>query len=450
MKSKKVTRREFLRSAALTGAGLVAAACTPAATPAAPQIVKETVVVAGTPQIIEKVITPTPLPAPTKPPAATVPPAPATIKIGSVTDQTGPLANFGAEFKWGFEQAMKDFNADGGINVKEYNKKIPIEILYGDHGASEEKAVTEMEYMVTQKVTALTGSTAIMPLGQVVAERSGIPLVMGNASSTEPFQQGFKYIFSLSWMNNRMAEWPYLLSEYFPEPKPTVIGFMEEQDLMGIDYSIYLQREALKHSAYKLVIQKYQRFAGDFATQILAFKKAGVDFVYAPMIGPDGMKFWQQMKELNFVPKAILQLIAPADRRSWLSLGKDANYVITTDSYHWATKYKGAADLDKAYAADHKGEHATELAGNGYAGIQVIVDAIGRAGTLDHAKLRDAIAATDMQTVMGPVKFKADGTTDIPFFAVQYIGGVEKIIWPAEMKEVDPVYPFPAWTDPKR
>ena len=442
-KRKKVTRREFLRSAALTGAGLVAAACTPAAAPTA-QVIKETVVVPGATQIVEKVITPTPLPAPTKPPAPTVPPAPATIKIGSVTDQTGPLANFGAEFKWGFGQAVKDFNAGGGIEVKEYGKKIPIEILYGDHGASEEKAVTEMEYMVTQKVSALTGSTAIMPLGQVVAERSGIPLVMGNASSTEPFQQGFKYIFSLSWMNNRMAEWPYLLSEYFPEPKPKVIGFMEEQDLMGIDYSMYLQREALKHPDYKLVIQKYQRFAGDFATQILAFKKAGVEFVYAPMIGPDGMKFWQQMQELNFVPKAILQLIAPADRRSWLTL-KNPNYVITTDSYHWATKYKGAAELDKAYQADHKGEHATELAGNGYAAIQVIVDGIQRAGTLNAAKLRDAIAATDMETVMGPVKFKADGTTDIPFFAVQYIGGVEKIIWPAKMKEVDPVYPFPAW-----
>ena len=41
MSTRRLTRREFLRSAALTGAGLVAASCTPAATPAAPQMIME-------------------------------------------------------------------------------------------------------------------------------------------------------------------------------------------------------------------------------------------------------------------------------------------------------------------------------------------------------------------------------------------------------------------------
>jgi hypothetical protein len=36
------------------------------------------------------------------------------------------------------------------------------------------------------------------------------------------------------------------------------------------------------------------------------------------------------------------------------------------------------------------------------------------------------------------------------YFAVQYIDGVETIIWPADMAEAEVVYPFPAWTDPNR
>jgi branched-chain amino acid transport system substrate-binding protein len=156
------------------------------------------------------------------------------------------------------------------------------------------------------------------------------------------------------------------------------------------------------------------------------------------------------MKELNFVPKAILQLIAPADRRSWLSFKKDANYVITTNDYHWATGYKGAADYDKAYAADHNGEHATELAGDGYAAVQIIVDAITRAGTLDPAKLRDAVAATKLDTIKGPISFNPNGTPIRPYFAVQYQNLVETIIYPKEMAEKAPVFPFPAWTDPNR
>jgi ABC-type branched-subunit amino acid transport system substrate-binding protein len=92
------------------------------------------------------------------------PEAPETIKIGTVTDQTGPLAAFGVASKWGYEHFKEVVNADGGIYVAEYDKKIPVEILYGDHSADEQKAVTEMEYLAEQGVVALSGTTAIMPL----------------------------------------------------------------------------------------------------------------------------------------------------------------------------------------------------------------------------------------------------------------------------------------------
>jgi branched-chain amino acid transport system substrate-binding protein len=59
------------------------------------------------------------------------PEAPETIKIGTVTDQTGPLAAFGVQTKWGYSKAADDINAEGGIYVSEYDKKIPVEILWG-------------------------------------------------------------------------------------------------------------------------------------------------------------------------------------------------------------------------------------------------------------------------------------------------------------------------------
>ncbi len=288
---------------------------------------------------------------PTQPPVAAatqapeLPEAPATIKIGTVTDQTGPLAAFGVQCKYGYDKAAEMINADGGIYVKEYDKKIPVEILYGDHSADEQKAVTEMEYLAEQGVIVTSGTTAIMPLGQTVAEKNGIPLVVACGSLVDPYQQGFKYIFSTFFMNTDFAKWPFELMDYLPEPKPTKIGMMEEQNLMGIDYSIWFQKEAVERGFTDYVIEKYQRFGGDFSTQILAFKEAGVDFVYAPMIGPDGIPFWQQMKELDYNPKAVLMLSAPAVRADWLSMGPDADYVITSNVYHWATGYKGLQSL---------------------------------------------------------------------------------------------------------
>jgi len=65
--SKKISRRKFLEMSATGAAGLVVAACTPAA-PATPQVVEKQVevtrIVAGTPvkETITQVVTATPLP----------------------------------------------------------------------------------------------------------------------------------------------------------------------------------------------------------------------------------------------------------------------------------------------------------------------------------------------------------------------------------------------------
>jgi peptide/nickel transport system substrate-binding protein len=66
--SKKVSRRKFLEMSATGAAGLVVAACTPAAPPPTPQVIEKQVevtrVVAGTPvkETITQVVTATPLP----------------------------------------------------------------------------------------------------------------------------------------------------------------------------------------------------------------------------------------------------------------------------------------------------------------------------------------------------------------------------------------------------
>jgi len=65
------------------------------------------------------------------------------------------------------------------------------------------------------------------------------------------------------------------------------------------------------------------------------------------------------------------------------------------------------AELNAAYQAEF-GRPADLLTGPSYACVQILADAIERAGTLDRDAIRDAIAATNMTTVSGPVTFNAD------------------------------------------
>jgi branched-chain amino acid transport system substrate-binding protein len=56
-----------------------------------------------------------------------------------------------------------------------------------------------------------------------------------------------------------------------------------------------------------------------------------------------------------------------------------------------------------------------------YASLEVALDALMRAGSLDRAKIRDAIAATDTETMIGPVKFNAEHYSLISLTGGQWV-----------------------------
>jgi len=108
-------------------------------------------------------------------------------------------------------------------------------------------------------------------------------------------------------------------------------------------------------------------------------------------------------------------------------------------------KYPGVDELNAVHQSKF-GRPADVLTGPAYASIQVLAVAIEKAGTLDPTKIREAIAATDMMTVQGNIKFRSDGTLVEPCPAVvQWLGGSQKLIWPKEYRETSFVYPVPSW-----
>lgn len=82
--------------------------------------------------------------------------------------------------------------------------------------------------------------------------------------------------------------------------------------------------------------------------------------------------------------------------------------------------------------------------GGSYALLEILADAIERAGTLEHDAVREAIAATDgLSTIIGPITFREDGTAPVPNPLMQRVGGAIELIWPADPATADLVYPAP-------
>jgi branched-chain amino acid transport system substrate-binding protein len=77
--------------------------------------------------------------------------------------------------------------------------------------------------------------------------------------------------------------------------------------------------------------------------------------------------------------------------------------------------------------------------------VQILAAAIEKAGTLDRDKIRDAIAATNMTTVIGPVTFNADGTGKVLDPMVQWQNGKLELVWPLDQASAKLAYPAPAF-----
>jgi branched-chain amino acid transport system substrate-binding protein len=240
MDIKRLTRREFLRGAALTGAGLLAAACAPAPTAPPPQIVKETVVVAGTPEVIEKVVTATP--APTEAPTATpAPPAKESIVVGMARPLSGPLAIIGdSAFRPVYETWVERVNADGGIYVEEYGKQLPIElIVYDDTSDPGTMARLTEKLILEDKVDFLWPAcgTAFIFAQAPIANKYGYVLITaeGGATQIKDMLPSLPYVFvTLSF-----SDWYQLpvLAELLAAQGATTAYVAYIADLHGIEYS---------------------------------------------------------------------------------------------------------------------------------------------------------------------------------------------------------------------
>jgi len=73
------------------------------------------------------------------------------------------------------------------------------------------------------------------------------------------------------------------------------------------------------------------------------------------------------------------------------------------------------------------------------------VKAIEKAGSLDRDKVRDAIAASDFDSLYAHVKFNAGGQIVVPQIVIQIQGGQVIPIFTDKFIG-KPVFPVPAWS----
>jgi len=406
-----LSRRRFLRSAALVVGGSLLAACQQAAQPPAQPAAATKPPAQGAPA-----------------PAATTAPAQAgaapSLKIGAVMGLTGRYASLTEQVKNGYELAFADLNK---------TSKLQLELKLLDDESDATKTVQRVESLYAgDNVLAFLGGAGsdLHAAAAAVADKNKTPYLGVAFALLTVHQKGLKYLFSPFPKSPSLSKSVFELLDTV-SPKPTKIAIFTEKTEWGAELNGLWKQDGPPKGYEVVANEEYAPGSQDYSSLILKGKSANADVLLAMPTPPDGMAMLKQMKELDFGPK-VLQFIRASDSLVWATnLGKDGDLALNAPGWSPDLKYPGVAELRTAHQAKYN-KSAEALTGSAYAAVQILFEAVNKVGKPDRDALRDAIAATDMMTLSGPGKFNADGTAQIVTVFNQWVGGKQVLIWPKD------------------
>jgi branched-chain amino acid transport system substrate-binding protein len=128
------------------------------------------------------------------------------IRFGAPLPLTGPLAPEGIKQKEGYDLWAEQANKAGGITVG--GKKYKVEIVYTDYQSNTPRAVQTTEQMITQdNVNFLFGAfgSGAAKAASTVSEKYKVPTLAAAASSSQVYDQGYKYLFGTFTPNDTLT-----------------------------------------------------------------------------------------------------------------------------------------------------------------------------------------------------------------------------------------------------
>ena len=384
------------------------------------------------------------------------------IKIGFTISTSGTFARAAEPVRRGLLLYEEWVNKQGGIQVKELGKKLPVKLVYYDDESNKDNVVRLYERLATQDKVDFFVAPYSSPLtitAAAMADKYKKLMVSHTGSSTVIFTQGYQYIVqSVQPTPIYMRPILELAQARFAKDKKIAIVYEDSPFPKG---AAEFGEKAAKEMGFDLVLyDKFPFRSADVSPVLTKVKAAAPDILVWMAHEESTVLGLRQMKELDVNAKLIAVL--DASLFSFLkALGaKDlegvsgfiewdpavnykVNYGPTNDQF---MKMYEVLAREKFKDTDPPDNH-TPL---GLVSGLLIQAAVERAGTLDSAKVRAALNDLNITTLVGP--FKIDAKTGMqqgyPMLTTQWQKGKSVVVWPAQFGTPDKfVYPMPAWKD---
>ena len=323
------------------------------------------------------------------------------IKIGVINPFSGPLALYGGEMTRGFELAVDQANAAGGLLGRK------IELVRGD-ASNPQQGIATVEQLVTKdKVDMFTGtyisavansaSDAAARYNKLYWETGGVARDLTERGLPNFVRSG---AYAVSFAARSVDTVRDLIAPSLKKDMKDLKVWIEHEDSIYGTSIAEVQKRMLEAFGTKVVGVGSHSFRSiDLNDTVLRAKQANPDVLIQTGYVPDGNLLLRTAREQGFKPGAIL-LVGTGDTSETLeSVGAaslEGVLMVGWPRTDVAESYgPGAKAFLAAYRAKYKADPIAPQSMAGYVGLQILFDSIKAAGSIDVEKIRAAAAKLD-------------------------------------------------------
>jgi len=323
------------------------------------------------------------------------------IKVGIMVPITGLEAIFGKDMENAILLAVSEINAKGGILGKD------VITTTGDEACDPQRASSAAGKLIDEDVVAVVGgycSPATSPTLKIYAD-AGIPIVIPAANSSKLIAANPGNGFQI---NSTGIDQAITAVNLFKEKKIKKLAIIHQGDGYSADLASLTQKKWKEMGHEVVAVEVVAKGEQGHASLVTRLKSKAPDAVFWTAYYADGALLIKQLRQSGFS-----KLIAVGDGSNSTKLmevaGKAAEGVFCFSNP--TVEYLPAA---KAFGDSYRKKFNQEpgpYSALAYDGMNLLADAIIRAGAADKASILKALKETkEFKGIAGPISFKPDNT----------------------------------------
>src|SRR5579875_1352747 len=379
------------------------------------------------------------------------------IKVGILFPLTGNAAAAGQAAKAAVEVAIDiagsphpELHGLAGVNTAK------VEPVFVDHQGDPSQAQSDALRLITQdKVNALYGAyqSSCTFTATAVAERYGIPFVVGDSVAANITGRGFKWVFRVTpvatdFANNYMDFLADLKKAGHPASN---IAVVYENTDYGTSVAGTVREAAKSHGINVVADIAYNANAADVSPQVLQLKEKKPDCIIFISYTADTILYMKTMKNLDYLPPLIIGDDSGFSDPAFIkAVGDISQGVINRSAWDIGPKDSTTWKINEMYKAK-TGHDMDDTSARDMQAAFVLFDAINRAVSTKPEAIQKALQETDLkpdQLMMGykGVKFDKTGQNILAAtYLIQLIGKDYVAVWPPKSAQHPLIYPFKGW-----